>query len=183
MKRFLKSYRNQVTQLKPLSCLKIFSPLALVALMLVLPEPVAPIASASSVNIPNAIASLQDSQQRWLEVDLSNQRLIAWQGDTQVYAVVMSGGTEFDPTLPGTFTIQSKHESARMQGQGYDGATYDIPDVPFTMYYDGNYAIHGAYWHESFGTPVSRGCVNVAVNHAEWLFSWASVGTPVVVHY
>ena len=183
MKHFLKNSRKPLTQLKSLSGLRLFSPLALVTLMLVLAEPIVPIASANGVNIPNAIASLQEGQQRWLEVDLSNQRLIAWQGDTQIYAVVISGGTEFDPTLPGTFTIQSKHESARMQGQGYDGETYDIPDVPFTMYYDGNYAIHGAYWHESFGTPVSRGCINVAVNHAEWLFSWASVGTPVVVHY
>ena len=183
MKRFLTSYRSQLTQLKIQSGLKLFSPFALAALTLFFPESIAPIASASGVNIPNAIASLQDSQQRWLEVDLSNQRLIAWQGNTQVYAVIISGGTEFDPTLPGTFTIQSKHESARMQGQGYDGETYDIPDVPFTMYYDGNYAIHGAYWHESFGTPVSRGCINVAVNHAEWFFSWTSIGTPVVVHY
>ena len=117
------------------------------------------------------------------EIDLSKQRLIAWEGETQVYAVVISAGTEFDPTLPGSFTIQSKHESSRMQGEGYDGSTYDIPDVPFAMYYDGNYAIHGAYWHEEFGNPVSRGCVNVAVNHAEWFFSWASVGTPVIVHY
>ncbi|MEM9214921.1 MAG: L,D-transpeptidase [Cyanobacteria bacterium P01_F01_bin.150] len=147
-----------------------------------MPEPILPTAWAST-NIPETIASLQQEQQRWLEVDLSKQRLIAWEGNTQVYAVVISAGTEFDPTLPGSFTIQSKHESARMRGEGYDGSTYDIADVPFTMYYDGNYAIHGAYWHENFGTPVSRGCINVAVNHAEWFFSWASVGTPVVVHY
>ncbi|NET50716.1 MAG: L,D-transpeptidase [Merismopedia sp. SIO2A8] len=132
----------------------------------------------SSSTVPQAIANLQQGQQRWLEVDLSSQRLIAWQGDTQIYAVVVSTGTDVDPTLPGVFAIQSKHETARMQGEGYD-----VPDVPFTMYYDGNYAIHGAYWHQSFGTQVSRGCVNVAVNHAEWFFSWASVGTPVIVHY
>jgi lipoprotein-anchoring transpeptidase ErfK/SrfK len=65
-----------------------------------------------------------------------------------------------------------------MQGPGYD-----VPDVPFTMYYYRGYAIHGAYWHNNFGTPVSHGCTNVAVNHAEWLFDWADVGTPVVVHY
>ena len=183
MKRFLRSYRNQVIQLKTLGCVKILSPLALASLALFVPDPIAPNAWASNIHIPNAIASLQQGQQRWLQVDLSSQRLIAWEGNRQVYAVVISGGTEFDPTLPGSFTIQSKHESARMRGQGYDGTAYDVPDVPFAMYYDGNYAIHGAYWHESFGTPVSRGCINVAVNHAEWFFSWASVGTPVIVHY
>ena len=62
------------------------------------------------------------------------------------------------------------------------GPGYDVPDVPYTMYYDGGMAIHGAYWHNMFGTPVSHGCTNVAVNHAKWLFDWASVGTPVVVH-
>jgi lipoprotein-anchoring transpeptidase ErfK/SrfK len=63
-----------------------------------------------------------------------------------------------------------------MQGQDYD-----VPDVPYTMYYSGNYAIHGAYWHNQFGTPVSHGCVNVAVDHAEWLFNWTALGTPVIV--
>lgn len=50
------------------------------------------------------------------------------------------------------------------------------------MYYDGGYAIHGAYWHHNFGTPVSHGCINVAVDHAEWLYNWASIGTSVVIH-
>jgi len=43
---------------------------------------------------------------------------------------------------------------------------------PYTMYYSGNYAIHGTYWHHRFGTPVSHGCINVAVDHARWLFNW-----------
>jgi lipoprotein-anchoring transpeptidase ErfK/SrfK len=61
------------------------------------------------------------------------------------------------------------------------GEDYNVPDVPHAMYYSGNYAIHGAYWHNSFGIPVSHGCINVAPDHAAWLFNWATVGTPVVV--
>lgn len=124
------------------------------------------------------IAALKQSSERWIEVNISTQRLIAWEGGAPVYAVIISTGTDDHPTPPGTFTIQSKHRTARMQGDDYD-----VPDVPFTMYYSGSYAIHGAYWHRRFGTPVSHGCVNVAVDHAEWLFNWASVGTPVVVHF
>lgn len=124
------------------------------------------------------MSQLKQSNQRWIEINLSRQRLIAWQGRTPVYAVIVSTGTDEHPTLTGNFAIQSKYREARMRGEDYD-----VPDVPFTMYYDGSYAIHGAYWHHSFGTPVSHGCVNVAVNHAEWLFHWASIGTPVVVHY
>jgi lipoprotein-anchoring transpeptidase ErfK/SrfK len=79
-------------------------------------------------------------------------------------------------TPVGIFAIQVKLDIARMRG-----ADYDIDNIPYTMYYDGNYAIHGAYWHHKFGTPVSHGCINVAVDHAQWLFKWAKIGTPVVV--
>ncbi|UBF23613.1 L,D-transpeptidase [Kovacikia minuta CCNUW1] len=124
-----------------------------------------------------AIAKLQQSQKRWIEVNLATQRLIAWEGKKPVRAVIVSTGKASTPTRTGIFAINTKIRSARMQGDDYD-----VPDVPFTMFYSGGYAIHGAYWHNRFGTPVSHGCVNVAVDHAGWLFKWASVGTPVVVH-
>jgi lipoprotein-anchoring transpeptidase ErfK/SrfK len=63
-----------------------------------------------------------------------------------------------------------------MRGRGYD-----IANVPYTMYYQNGYAIHGAYWHNKFGTPVSHGCVNLALNQAKRLFNWANVGTTVVI--
>lgn len=124
-----------------------------------------------------AMTELKQSGKRWIEIDLSSQRLYAWEGDRPVYAVLVSTGKDSTPTPTGTFAIQTRHRVARMQG-----ADYDVPDVPYTMYYYRGYAIHGAYWHHRFGTPVSHGCTNVAVNHARWLFNWATVGTPVVVH-
>ncbi len=124
-----------------------------------------------------ALADLKQSGRRWIEINLANQRLIAWEGGVPVYAVIISTGKESTPTPTGVFAIQTRHRSTRMQG-----ADYDVPDVPYTMYYYGGYAIHGAYWHNRFGTPVSHGCINVAVDHARWLFYWAAVGTPVVVH-
>ena len=128
--------------------------------------------------IAKRMIELQQSSDRWISIDLTEQRLIAWEGNKAVYAVIVSTGKNSTPTRTGTFKIQTKYPVARMIGPDYD-----VPDVPFTMYYDGGMAIHGAYWHSNFGTPVSHGCTNVAVNHAEWLFDWASVGTPVVVHY
>lgn len=127
--------------------------------------------------IANKILELQESDQRWIQVDLSQQRLVAWEGTNPVYAVVVSTGKKSTPTRIGTFAIKTKHRYARMVG-----SDYDVPNVPHTMYYSGGYAIHGAYWHNRFGTPVSHGCVNVAPNHAAWLFKWASLGTPVIVH-
>ncbi|MBF2028783.1 MAG: L,D-transpeptidase [Oscillatoriales cyanobacterium C42_A2020_001] len=136
-----------------------------------------PIFIAQGKTITASIANYKLSRQRWIQIDLSKQRLYAWDGDRPVYAILVSTGKASTPTPTGVFAIQTRHRYARMQG--YD---YDVPDVPYTMYYHRGYAIHGAYWHHRFGTPVSHGCTNVAVNHARWLFNWARVGTPVVVH-
>jgi lipoprotein-anchoring transpeptidase ErfK/SrfK len=122
------------------------------------------------------IERLRRSGQRWIEIRLRSQRLLAWQGNRLVYAVVVSTGKSATPTPTGIFNIQTKHPTARMQGEDYN-----VPDVPHVMYYSGNYGIHGAYWHRSFGIPISHGCTNVAPDHAAWLYRWASVGTPVVV--
>jgi lipoprotein-anchoring transpeptidase ErfK/SrfK len=134
-------------------------------------------AGAKNQTIAQTIQTLQKSNQRWIEIKLSQQRLIAWDGKTPVYAIVISTGKKSTPTRTGTFKIQSKIKSIRMQGRNYD-----VPNVPYAMFYQGSYGIHGAYWHKKFGTPVSHGCVNVAPKHAKWLFNWASVGTPVVIY-
>jgi lipoprotein-anchoring transpeptidase ErfK/SrfK len=126
--------------------------------------------------IAQTIQTLQKSERRWIQIDLSRQRLIAWEGDRVVYGSAISSGKKATPTIVGTFKIQSKFKTARMRGENYN-----VPNVPHAMFYQGNYGIHGAYWHKRFGTPVSHGCVNLAPKHAKWLFEWASVGTPVVI--
>ena len=126
-------------------------------------------------------SQIRNTRQRaagpWIEVDLSGQRLVAWNGSTPVKSVTVSTGKSRTPTRIGTYTIQSKYRSAAMRGRNYY-----VPDVPYTMYYSGGYAMHGAYWHNRFGTPVSHGCINLPVRQARWLYSWAPVGTKVVVH-
>lgn len=143
---------------------------------LVLPGPMIPPAQAQHAEIASQVQSLKRSSNRWIQVDLSTQRLTAWQGNQQIHSTIISTGQFSSPTPIGVFAVQSKHRVARMQGEDYD-----IHDVPFTLYYSGNYAIHGAYWHQNFGVPISHGCINMAIDHAEWLFNWANVGTPVVV--
>ncbi|MBP5973284.1 L,D-transpeptidase [Brasilonema sp. CT11] len=133
-------------------------------------------AQSKSQTVKEQILVLQQSEQRWIQIKLSNQRLTAWEGDKPVYTFIISTGKKSTPTPTGVFQIQSKQKSARMQGEDYD-----IPDVPYTMYYSGSYGIHGAYWHKKFGTPMSHGCINVAPKNAKLLFNWASIGTPVVV--
>lgn len=113
----------------------------------------------------------------WFDVDLSDQRMYAYEGDTLVNTFVVSTGTWQTPTLKGKFKVWIKLRSAPMSGPGYY-----LPDVPYIMYYDGDYGIHGTYWHNNFGVPMSHGCVNLSIPDAEWAYNFASVGTVVNVH-
>lgn len=109
-------------------------------------------------------------------VDLSEQMLYAYEGDTLVRSTLISSGRWPYPTVTGTYYIYIKYTAQRMRGPGYD-----LPGVPYVMYFYQGYALHGTYWHNNFGTPMSHGCVNMPTPEAEWAFNWASIGTPVIV--
>jgi LysM repeat protein len=109
-------------------------------------------------------------------VDLSDQRLYAFEDDTLVRTTLISSGTWQYPTVTGTFYIYLRYTSTRMRGPGYD-----LPNVPFTMYFYKGYGLHGTYWHNNFGTPMSHGCVNMPTPEAEWAYYWSDYGTPVIV--
>lgn len=115
---------------------------------------------------------------RWIDVDLSNQRLYAYQGNALVASFIVSTGTAQHPTVTGRYRIYLKLLYADMAGPGYY-----LPDVPYTMYFYKGYAIHGTYWHNNFGVPMSHGCVNMRIDDAGWLYAWAPLGTLVNVHY
>ena len=115
---------------------------------------------------------------RWIEVDLTNQTLTAWQGDVAIMYTSISSGLPGTPTVTGRFQVGIIYQSQRMTGPGYD-----LPGVPWVMYFYGSYALHGAYWHNNFGTPMSHGCVNIRVDESEMLYNWAPIGTEVYVHY
>ncbi len=114
----------------------------------------------------------------WIDVDLSQQRVYAYDGDTVVNSFIVSTGTWQTPTVTGQYNIWIKLISTPMSGPGYY-----LPGVPYTMYFYKGYALHGTYWHNNFGTPMSHGCVNLSIPDAEWLYNFSSVGTLVNVHY
>jgi lipoprotein-anchoring transpeptidase ErfK/SrfK len=114
---------------------------------------------------------------RWIDVDLSEQRVRAYEGSTVLRSMLVSTGTAYYPTPTGRFRIYAKYGAVRMTGPGYD-----LPNVPHTMYFYGGYAIHGTYWHNNFGHPMSHGCINLTRADAAWLYSFAPVGTLVVIH-
>lgn len=114
---------------------------------------------------------------KWIDIDLSDQTLTAYQDNTPVLQAVVSTGTRYYPTPTGRFAIQRKYQATHMSGPGYS-----LPNVPYAMFFVGGYAIHGTYWHNNFGTPMSHGCVNMRTDQAKWLYDWAPKGTPVVIH-
>lgn len=115
---------------------------------------------------------------RWIHVDLSEQTLVAYEGDRPVFATLVSTGRPGFETPIGTFRIQSKHVSTTMDDPDSVTDAYSIEDVPWTMYFEGSYALHAAFWHDSFGHVRSHGCVNLAPADARWLFQWTTPTLP-----
>ncbi len=115
---------------------------------------------------------------KWIHVDLSSQTLVAYEGDRPVFATLVSSGREGFETPTGTFRIQSKHVSATMDDTASATEAYSIEDVPWTMYFEGSFALHAALWHDQFGRQRSHGCVNLAPADARWLFQWTGPVLP-----
>jgi lipoprotein-anchoring transpeptidase ErfK/SrfK len=139
-------------------------------------EYVAPTAGSALADVSAVPAAA--SGQHWIDVDLTNQRVYAYQGSTVMNTFVVSTGTWQYPTVTGSYKIWIKLLSTTMAGPGYY-----LTNVPYTMYFYKGYGLHGTYWHNNFGTPMSHGCVNLRTSDAEWLYNFASVGTTVNVHY
>jgi hypothetical protein len=121
--------------------------------------------------------------EHWIDINLSAQYLVAYDGTIPVAETYVSTGREGFETPTGTFYINSKIESQTMEGV-LGGEYYNVPDVPWVMYFtDLGHALHGTYWHNNFGAVMSHGCVNLPMDFAEWLYSWADYGTRVEIHY
>ena len=142
-------------------------------------------ASPSSGSVPSDTpGGYAGSGEKWIDVNVSTQTLTAYEGNVVVYTAVVSTGLARYPTPVGTFYVQRKYLYDDMTGGSQAaGDYYYLPDVPYCMYYYSGYALHGVYWHTHFGTPASRGCTNMSIPDAAWLFNWAPVGTRIVNHY
>ncbi|MEW5985718.1 MAG: L,D-transpeptidase, partial [Chloroflexota bacterium] len=111
----------------------------------------------------------------WVEVDLYEQSFAAYEGDRMVYAGLVSSGLNRWPTHEGLFQVWSRHLEVKMSGAEGKEDYYFIEDVPHTMFFDEDIALHGAYWHDWFGFKHSHGCVNMPPRDAEWVYNWSAV--------
>ena len=118
---------------------------------------------------------------RWIDVDLAEQTLVVYENNQLIFATVIASGLEPFWTRPGIFQIFEKKETETMRNNDMTDFYY-LDNVPWTMYFDGARALHGAYWRTRFGYPQSHGCINLSVGDSHWLFNWATVGDWVYVH-
>ncbi|MEO8182357.1 MAG: L,D-transpeptidase [Deltaproteobacteria bacterium] len=118
------------------------------------------------------------ADERWIAVDLRSQTLVALVGERPLYATLVSSGKETNDALTdhrspsGEWYIREKHVTTTMDGDGTAAGDlpYSIEDVPYVMYFEGSYALHGAFWHRNFGVRMSHGCINLAPLDAKYLF-------------
>ncbi len=111
---------------------------------------------------------------KWIEVNLSEQKMYAWVGDELKNEFVISSGIRRYPTAQGVFRVWARIPAQTMSGGDREAGTYySLPNVQWVQYFYREYAFHGTYWHNNFGTPMSHGCVNMTIEDAEWLFNWA----------
>jgi hypothetical protein len=115
--------------------------------------------------------------ERWFDVDLDEQILVAYEGPRPVYTTLVSSGRAQHRTSPGLTRIALKMRTTTMSSAMPDDS-YSVADVPWTMFYTATLALHGAYWHDGFGEVRSHGCVNLAPRDARVLFDWASPAVP-----
>ncbi len=148
---------------------------------------------------PNPIGPDNAIGRKWIEINLSQQRLWAYQGNTPVMTTLVSTGLTPNDTSEGIFYVRIKFREQTMSGftsetgevvgfgdeddrpAGTD--RYEVEDVPHVMYFTQlAEALHGAYWHNNFGNRMSHGCVNLQLNVASWMYGWAPLGTMVWSH-
>ena len=124
--------------------------------------------------------------ERWIDVNLTTQSVVAFEGEKPIYATLISSGRESkikdkDHRTPtGEWRIREKHITTTMDGDGTAAGDlpYSIEDVPYVMYFFRSYALHGAFWHANFGSQMSHGCVNLAPLDAKYLFFFADPPLP-----
>jgi hypothetical protein len=114
-------------------------------------------------------------EEKWVHVDTLEQVLTAYEGDRLVFATLVSTGREHWETPTGHFRVWLKLRHGEMRGHR---AAYLVEEVPHALFFGGDTALHGALWHDRFGTAVSHGCINLSPADAAWLFRWAPPELP-----
>lgn len=133
--------------------------------------------------------TLPNSNNKRIEVDLTTQRLYGFENDQNIFDFPVSSGT-YNRTPNGTFYIWARVKSQKMSGGSKElGNYYYLPGVPNILFFYNDdikkqqgFSIHGAYWHNNFGVPMSHGCLNMSIPDSLTVFNWAEIGTPITIY-
>ncbi len=138
----------------------------------------------AKANLKNNVLGISASSSRWIEVDLSEQKIRAWDGNTLFLESLVSTGLPWTPTPKGEYSIWAKFRATKMSG-GSGAYAYYLPNVPYVMFFENEvipgwrgYSLHGTYWHNDFGRTHSHGCVNLPTPVAEKIYYWAGPVLP-----
>lgn len=128
---------------------------------------------------PTAPPPLLRPNERWIDVDLDTQILVAFEGEIAVYATMFSSGAKNTPTETGLYRVWLKEAESDMKNLRAEDP-YSVATVPWAQFFypEEDLALHTAYWHDGFGKPRSRGCVNLAPRDARWLYFWSDPQVP-----
>ncbi len=129
------------------------------------------------------VASFETAPLKLIDVNLSSQTLVCYEEGVEVFSSLCATGKAGYSTPTGNFRIYDKERYTDMRNTPDMGETYLVTDVPYVNWVVGGVAIHGCYWSSSYGYPRSHGCINLSVSNAGWVYEWAPVGTPVIIHY
>ncbi len=116
--------------------------------------------------------------ERWFDIDLASQVLVAYEGALPVYATLISSGTRKNPTETGIFRIWIKFSETTMSGRMGESDAYSVATVPWTQFYENDFALHTSYWHDRFGQQRSHGCINLSPRDARFVYFWSDPQVP-----
>jgi len=137
---------------------------------------------ASRVDPAKRMPKWGKNGERWIDVNITKQTLVAYDGETPVYATLVSTGEDGlsegkKSTKKGIFRIHTKYVTTTMDSDAV-GEEFELRDVPYVQYFEEGFALHAAYWHDIFGQPKSHGCINLAPEDARRLFYWTEPQVP-----
>jgi hypothetical protein len=118
------------------------------------------------------------ANQQWIDVDLDEQVLVAYEGTTPIFATLTSTGGKKNPTPPATYRVRAKAATTPMAGDPSVPNRYEVSGVPWAVRFADGFFVHGVYWHDGFGGPRSHGCVNVAPRDAAAIYEWIGPRVP-----
>ncbi len=141
--------------------------------------------AATLVVMPQTVSDVSElaTSGKTIKVDLSEQRLYAYERGRLVKSFLISSGRKGFDTPVGRFNVFKKRPLVRMSWFYSEGNpnNYDLPNVPSVLFFKGPYTLHGAYWHNNWGHRMSHGCVNISIDNSKWLYDWAPVGSTVLI--